>query len=35
VLLTIPVTWLLSILIATWPARAAAGVRPAAVLRAE
>ena len=35
VLLTIPVTWLLTILIATWPARAAARVRPAAVLRAE
>jgi ABC-type lipoprotein release transport system permease subunit len=35
VLLAIPVTWLLAILIAAWPARAAARVRPAAVLRAE
>jgi hypothetical protein len=35
VLLTVPVTWLLTILIATWPARAAARVMPAAVLRAE
>jgi hypothetical protein len=35
VLLTVPVTWLLTILIAAWPARAAARVRPAAVLRAE
>ena len=35
VLLTIPVTWLLTILIAAWPARAAARVMPAAVLSAE
>ena len=32
VLLTVPVTWLLAILIAAWPARVAARVRPAAVL---
>ena len=35
VLLAIPTTWLLAILIAAGPARAAARVRPAAVLRAE
>jgi putative ABC transport system permease protein len=35
VLLAIPATWLLAILIAAGPARAAARVRPAAVLRAE
>jgi ABC-type antimicrobial peptide transport system permease subunit len=35
VLLTLPVTWLVAILIAAGPARAAARVMPAAVLRAE
>jgi ABC-type lipoprotein release transport system permease subunit len=35
VLLTVPVTWMLAILIAAGPARAAARVMPAEVLRAE